>query len=187
MFQDVSKKGDAAAQRKRGIARLLFNMVEVLSPDAKGDVAGSPAYRRFFVVVGVKAGVEAINDQAGVLQGLVFETNAERQRERNQFADEHRKVVDLVLDKKTDVDNHKILLAQKKKEADAHAETLDRRKGDVVLYERQLEATRQETTRHLEQLRQVSDQLFAERIKLREKSEDNQKLEKQIRALETGR
>jgi hypothetical protein len=187
MFQNVSKTSEAAAQRRRGIARLLFNMVEVLAPDAKGDVAGNPAYKRFFVVVGVKAGVEAINDQGGFLQGLVFETNAERQRERNLFADEHRKVLDLALDKKTDVDNHKQLLAQKKKETDAHAETLDRRKGDIQLYERQLEAEREASARHLEQVRKVSDQLFAERIKLRENSEDNQKLEKQIRALEESR
>jgi hypothetical protein len=39
----------------------------------------------------------------------------------------------------------------------------------------------------LEQLRKLSDQLFAERVKLRENSDDNQKLEKQIRALESGR
>jgi hypothetical protein len=187
MFQDVSKTSEAAVQRKRAIARLLFNMVEVLSPDAKGDVTGSPAYKRFFIVVGVQAGVEAMNDQAGVLQGLVFETNTERQRERNLFAEEHRKVVDLVLDKKTDVDRHKLLLDQKKKEADAHAETLDRRKADIRFYEQQLEEARTEATRHLDQLRKVSDQLFVERIKLRENSEDNQKLEKQIRTLEEGR
>jgi hypothetical protein len=162
-------------------------MVEVLSPDAKGDIAGSPAYKRFFIVVGVQSGEEAINEQAGVLQGLAFETNVERQRERNLFAEEHRKVVDLVLEKKTDVDRHKLLLAQKKKEADAHAETLDRRKADVQFYERQLEEARTKATRHLEQMRKVSDELFVERIKLRENSEDNQKLEKQIRNLEEGR
>lgn len=193
MFRNVSSSGEAGkaeAQRKRAIARLLFNMVEVLAPpggDAKPDLVNNPAYKRFFLVVGVKAALEAVNEQAGILQGLVFETDVERLRERYLFAEEHRKEVDLVLDKKSEVDEHQTLLALKKKEAEAHAEKLTERRRDVQLYEQQLAATRSETIQHLEQLRQVSDQLFAERVKLRENSEDNQKLEKQIRALEEGR
>jgi hypothetical protein len=190
MFDNVSNSSDAVAQRKRAIARLLFNMVEVLSPpggNVQLDLVNNPAYKRFFIVVGVKAALEAVNEQGNILQGLVFETGVERLRERYLFAGEHRKVVNLVLEKKAEVDEHKALLALKKKEAETHAEKVDQRKRDVQLYEQQLAATREETTQHLEQLRKVSDQLFAERVKLRENSEDNQKLEKQIRSLEEGR
>jgi hypothetical protein len=191
MFRNALSGGEkvqpwAPSQQKRNIARLLFNMVEVTGPGAKPDL-NDPAYRRFFIVVGVKAAVEAITEQASILQALTFETQAERQRERNLFAGEHRKAVDLVLEKKAEVDQQRLLLALKKREKEAHETALARRRLDVKAYEEQLAAERQKTVHNLEQLRKLSEQLFAERVKLRDSSEDNQKLEKQIRALETGR
>lgn len=192
MFRDASKSGQdvqagaPARQQKRSIARLLFNMVEVANPNVNPDL-GDPAYRRVFVVVGVKAAVEAVNDQAGILQALTFETQAERLRERNLFAVEHRKAVDMVLEKKADVDQHNLLLTVKKKEKDTHETALRRRRDDVQKYEEQLAAERRKTTQNLEQLRKLSDQLFGERVKLRDTGDDNQQLEKQIRALEAGR
>lgn len=190
MFRTATSTSDAIATRKRAIARLLFNMIEVLPPpggNAALDLVSNPAYKRFFIVVGVKAALEAVNDQANILQSLVFETGAERQRERYLFAEEHRKLVDLVLEKKTEIDEHKALLAQKKKEAENHATQLRSRRQDVKVYEEQLATERRNTIKHLQQLRQVSDQLFTERVKLRENSDDNQRLEKQIRSLEEGR
>lgn len=194
MFQNALTGGEgvqrgAISQQKRTIARLLFNMVEVLSPGgaaAQGDL-NDPAYKRFFIVVGVKSAEEAINDQASILQELTFETRAERLRERNLFAVEHRKTVDLVLEKKADTDQHTQLLALKKKETVAHATTLEQRRQDVKGYEDQLAAERRKTAQNLDQLQKLSDRLLAERVKLRENSEDNQKLEKQIRSLETRR
>ncbi len=177
-------------QQKRTIARLLFNMVEILSPPADRNAQPSlddPAYKRFFIVVGVKAAVEAINDQAMVLQSLTFETRAERQRERNIFAVEHRKAVSLVLDKKASVDQHTILLGIKKKEKEAHDVALEGRRRNVKEYEEQLAAERRKTAHNLELLHKLSAQLMDERVKLRETGDDNKKLEKQIRALETGR
>jgi hypothetical protein len=191
MFRDAWSGGEGAqpggaAQQKRTIARLLFNMVEVTGSGAQPDLS-DPAYKRFFIVVGVKAAVEAVNDQAAILQALAFETQAERLRERNLFALEHRKAVDLVLEKKAEVDQHAYLLALKKKEREAHATALARRRQDVQVYEEQLAEERRKTMQNLQQLRSLSDRLFAERVQLREKSDDNQKLEKQIRALEAGR
>lgn len=191
MFKNAWTGGEgnqegAPAQQKRTIARLLFNMVEVSGGNVNLDL-NDPAYRRFFIVVGVKAATEAINDQANILQALTFETQAERQRERNLFAVEHRKTVDLVLEKKAAVDQHALLLSVKKKEKETHESALANRRQDVQRYEEQLSAERKRTTQNLEQLRKLSDYLFDERVKLRETSEDNQKLEKQIRALEAGR
>ncbi|HTU93426.1 MAG TPA: hypothetical protein VMF69_25325 [Gemmataceae bacterium] len=194
MFRDAVNGGEgvqpgAPSQQRRTIARLLFNMVEILSPPsggAKPDLSDA-GYKRFFIVVGVQAAVEAVNDQAGVLQSLTFEMQAERLRERNLFAVQHRKAVALVLDMKTQVDQHALLLALKKKEREAHVTTLDQRRQDVKKYEEQLAEERRKTAQNLEQLNKLSDQLLGERVKLREKSEDNQKLEKQIRALEPGR
>ncbi|GEM_PF-4899141 len=174
------------AQQKRTIARLLFNMVEVTGSGAQPDLS-DPAYKRFFIVVGIKAAVEAVNEQAGILQALTFETQAERLRERNLFAVEHRKAVDLILEKKAEVDQHTLLLALKKKERNAHETALAGRREDVKKYEDQLAEERRKTTYNFEQLRTLSDRLFVERVQLRENSDDNQKLEKQIRALEAER
>jgi hypothetical protein len=177
-----------AAQQRRTIARLLFNMVEVQAQQgaAKPDL-NDPAYKRFFIVVGVKAAVEAVNDQAGILQNLAFQTQAEGLRERNLFAFEHRKEIDMVLEKKAEVDQHAQLLVLKKKEKETHETALAHRREDVKTYEEQLAKERQDAARNLEQLRKLSDRLHEERVKLRENADDNQKLEKQIRALEAGR
>lgn len=197
MFRDALNGGEgikpgAPSQQKRTIARLLLNMVEVMpnaapGGEAKPDLVNNPAYKRFVFVVGVKAAVEAANDQAGILQDLAFQTGVERLRERSLFAVEHRKVVDLARDKQAKVDEHTSLLALKKKELETHEEALGQRRRDVKVYEEQLATERRQTVRRLEQLRQLSNSLFDERIKLRQNTEDNQKLEKDIRALEEGR
>lgn len=199
MFRDAKNGGEgiqsgAPAQRKRAIARLLFNMVEVLPSaapagggEAKLDLISNPAYKRFFLVVGVQAALEAINDQAGILEDLAFEVGVERLRERGLFALEHGKAVDLVRHEKFAVDQHTALLAVKKQELEAHESALARRSQDVRVYQEQLTAARRETVHHLEQMRKLSNALFDERVKLRNNSEDNQKLEKEIRALEAGR
>jgi hypothetical protein len=182
MFRDALNGGEgikpgAPSQQKRTIARLLLNMVEVLPSaapggEAKPDLVNNPAYKRFVVVVGVKSAVEAANDQAGILQELAFQTGVERLRERSLFAE---------------VDEHTSLLAFKKKELETHEEALTQRRRDVKVYEEQLAAERRQTARRLGQLRQLSNALFDERVKLRQNTEDNQKLEKDIRALEEGR
>jgi hypothetical protein len=202
MFSNAFNGGEGAkpgapSQQKRAIARLLFNMIEVITPaggqSAQGgqakpdDLVTNPAYKRFFIVVGVKAALEAVNDQAGILQALTAETNGERLRQRSLFAMEHRKMVDLVRDKKTEVDQHALLYERKKQEADAHKATLEKRKLDVQRYQEELAAARRETAQHLEQLRKLSDMLFAEQTKLRDNAAANQQLEKDIRALEEGR
>lgn len=189
-----SIKAGAPAQQKRSIARLLFNMVEVQSsggtpaPDAaKPDLVNNPAYKRFIIVVGVKAALEAVNEQSAILQELAFATQTERQRQRSLFAVEHRKMVDLVRDKKGEVDYHNLVLTNKKKERETHLDTLEKRKRDVEFYEKQLATERQKTAEHLIALRKLSNALFQERTHLRDNTLANQQLEKDIRALEEGR
>lgn len=184
----------AKSQQKHTIARLLFCMVEVMTPAQPGqggsekpDLANNPAYKRFFIVVGVKAALEAVNEQAGILRELALETEAQRPGERGLFVLEHRKAVELARDKKAEIEQHKQLLEIKKKEQDAHAETLRKRGQDVKQYQDELAAERRQTARHLEQLRTLSDALFAERLKLRDSTQSLQELEHDIRALEQKR
>jgi len=187
-------KPGAPSQQKRTIARLLLNMVEVLPPaqPAQGaqaalDLVNNPAYKRFIIVVGVKAALDAVNEQASILQNLALEMEVERLRQRSLFAVEHRKAVDLVRDKKTEMDHHTLLRASKKKERETHLATLEGRKRDVAEYEKQLTAARQKTADHLKKVRELSAALFKERTDLRERTTENQQLEKKIRALEEGR
>jgi hypothetical protein len=198
MFRDVQNAGGeenrsnaaANAQRRGVIARLLFNMVEPLAEGgaaANLDLMGNPAYKRFIMVVGVEAAVDAVNDQANILQGIATELALQRQKERDLFAVEHRKELELVLDKKDEIDQHRALLAMKKKELASHEEALKKRRLDIDFYREQLKSARDETDLHLRQLRQMSDALHQERLKLRDNTADNQKLEKEIRTLEQGR
>ena len=154
---------------------------------AKPDLVNNPAYKRFIFVVGVKAALEAVNEQANILQDLAFAAETEGMRQRSLFAVEHRKMVDLVRDKYTEVEHHKLLYARKKKERDIHEGLLEKRKKDVAFYQQQLTTARNETAEHLKELRKLSDALFKERTELRDNTEANQQLEKDIRALEEGR
>lgn len=199
MFVNAKNGGEgvkpgASSQQRRTIARLLFNMVEVTAPaqPAQGapaalDMGTNPAYKRFFIVVGVEAALEAINEQAAILRDLAFETETDRPRERALFAAEHRKEVDLVREKKVEVDRHQALYEVKQKELATHAEALRKRRLDVKQYRDDLAARRRESARHLDQLRKLSDALFAERVKLRDNTQSIQNLEHDIRALEQKR
>jgi hypothetical protein len=197
MFRDAMPSGETAAakqgsnlQRRRVIARLLFNMVEpLLEGDAAKnlDLMGNPAYKRFIMVVGVEAAVEAVNDQAAILQEIANEIDLQRDRERGLFSVEHRKELDVVLEKKDEVEKNNILLTVKEKQLATHEETLKKRRLDIQFYQNQLMTARQQTAQHLKELRTMSEALHQERIKLRDKTENNQKLEKEIRTLETGK
>jgi hypothetical protein len=198
MFRDAlegtatadAAKTDASPQKRRIIASLLFNMVDVLPDEAAAGAAkpanlwDDPKYKRFLNVVGVRAAAGAIDDEAALLKEISDEVEATRLRERGVFAIEHRKAVDLVLEKSSVLEAHNLEYARKQKELADHEETLKARREDVKFYEDQLKTARQQTATHLKELRQMSDQLFQERVKLRDATQRNQELEKDIRALE---
>ncbi len=190
--QSPEKIGGPPSQRKRAIARLLFNLVDALPSESPGgaapklDLMENPGYKRFILVVGVREAVHAVNDAAGVLDEVADETQVERKRLRGIFAGEHGKVVQVIQDKTVAVEMHDLLLKLKQKELGEHEEALKKRRLDVDNYQKQLEAARQETAGHLKELRLMSENLFRERVKLRDATLDNQKLEKTIRRLEEG-
>src|SRR5262249_52647036 len=143
-----------------------------------------PKYKRFLNVVGVRAAAEAVNEEAILLKDIASEVETARLRERGIFATAHDKVVDLVEEKAALLVKHNLLLDLKKKELQVHEENLKKRKLDVEFYEKQLAAARKETAGHLTDLREMSDKLLQARVELRDATEKNQKLEKEIRALE---
>jgi hypothetical protein len=184
-------KSGATRQKRRVIAFLLFNMADVLPDEAPGGAAAKPAnlwedpkYKRFLKVVGVQAAAEAVDAQAALLKDLAAEVDTARLRDRGLFAQEHAKAVSLVQDKVAELDRHTRLYELKQQELLAHEENLKKRALDVKFYQEQLDAARKKTSGDLDVLRKMSDQLLKERVKLRDATEDNQKLEKDIRALE---
>ncbi len=154
---------------------------------AKLDLLENAGYKRFLTVVGVRSAVQAVNDEARLLNEIAAEVRVHRLRERGLFAQEHRKVVAMIQDKAAELVVHTVLLDLKKKELGDHEEDLKKRRLDVKFYQEQLDAARQETAAHLKDVRGMSDALFAEQIKLRNATLTNQELEKQIRVLEQGR
>jgi hypothetical protein len=189
-------KSGAPSPRRRSIARLLLNMVDVLPPTGgapaapaqpKPDLMNNPAYKRFVFVVGVEAAAEAVNEQAGLFEDIALQAEEESLRQRDRFAVSHRDAVALVRAAKVEVDRHKAELNQEKDETKEHLTTLEKRRRDVTIFNEQLAAARRETAGNLEKLRSLSNALFQERVKLQRNKEDNQKLEKEIRALEQGR
>jgi hypothetical protein len=64
---------------------------------------------------------------------------------------------------------------------------LKKRKRDVKQYTEDWDAAKRDTAKDLTELRKLSGTLFQERLKLRDDTEENQKLEKEIRALEKDR
>jgi hypothetical protein len=187
---DASKTG-ASPQKRRDIAFLLFNMVDVLPDEAAGGAAAKPAtlwedpkYKRFLNVVGVRAAAGAVNDEAVLLKEMAGEVEVERLHERGVFAIQHREVVDLVLEKSSQLETHNQELDRKQKEYVAHEQSLKKRKLDVEFYDNKLKTARQQTEKHLKELHQMSDQLFQERVKLRDATQRNQEMEKDIRTLE---
>lgn len=185
-------KSDSPAQQRRIIAHLLFCLTDVLPDEAAGaapklDLMENPQYRRFVTVVGVREAVRAVNDEAALLKQMAVEVSQLGKRDLLTFAAQHHKVVEMIQDKARQVEHHGLALARKQKELETHAADLNRRRLDVEYYNKQLDEARRSTAGHLKELRAMSDALFQERVKLRDATEKNQQLEKDIRKLEVGR
>lgn len=185
-------KSDSPAQQRRIIAHLLFCLTDVLPDEAAGaapklDLMENPQYRRFITIVGVREAVRAVNEEAALLKEMTVEVSQLGKRDLLSFAAQHHKVIDMIQDKAQQVERHGLALARKQKELETHAADLNRRRLDVKYYEEQLAEARKDTASHLKELRSMSDALFSERVKLRDATEKNQQLEKDIRKLEVGR
>ena len=92
-----------------------------------------------------------------------------------------------MVDKTVQLDMHRLLLERKQKELADHEADLVRRRADVKFYQNQLAEAREETAKHLKELRAMSDVLYQKRVELRDDTIENQKREKKIRQLEYQR
>jgi hypothetical protein len=185
---------NALELRRRRIARLLFNLAGPLE-EAKGaqpgpeDLGANAVYRRFLTVVGLRQGVQAVRDEAdnlaGIAPSLISAIETTRSRDRSLFAGENDKLIDRIKERAAQVQAEAALLVRTQQLVAAHEEQLKKRRRDVKQYEDELAEAQAATMKELKELRKVSANLFDKRIDLREKTEDNQKLEKEIRSLES--
>jgi hypothetical protein len=181
--------------RRQRIALLLFNVYGSLQEWAAGGQATDdnknledvPDYRRLLTVVGLREGARAVQAEATALGALVSAVETARHRERSLFAVHHEKLLGQIRDRATQVEAENAVLARKTQQQRDHEVELKKRKRDVKQYTEDWDAAKRDTAKDLAELRKLSDTLFKERLKLRDDTEENQKLEKEIRALEKDR
>jgi hypothetical protein len=177
-----------AEMRRQNIAFLLFNVYGSLDemkgapPDADKNL--EDVYRRYITVVGLQHAPLAVQKEAANLAALATEVEKARGRERTLFAIQHEKLLAQIFERAAQVEAKNAELLRKQQLQVAHEEELKKRKRDVKQYSEELDASREATAKRLAILREMSDNLFKERVKLRNKTEENQKLEKDIRQME---
>jgi hypothetical protein len=189
LFTEALNSKQTPEVRKRAIARLLFNLTEPLfveggQPAAAGSPLDNPAFQRLFTVVGLRQMIPTIHDQARVVEGIALDLDAERGRERTRFALEHQRLIEQIKEKVAQLEVDAALLKRKQEQVVAHEEELKKRRRDVTQFEEDLATARRDTAEQLKVLRGMSDALLKVRLENREATEQNQKLEKEIRNLE---
>ncbi len=191
LFKQALAPSKSPEMRRQRIAFLLFNVYGSLE-----EVRGAPpdpeknledVYRRYFTVVGLQQGAPAVQEEAADLVALTFEVEKARGRERHLFAAQHEKLLAQIRDRAAQVEALNALLLRKQRQQVAHEEELKKRKRDVKQLVMELETSQKATEERLKVLRQMSASLFQERIKLRNATEKNQELEKEVRQLEVER
>ena len=182
---DPSKTDRVRDYQREAIARLLFNMVEVLDPNAPAQgVTGSPDYTRFVTVVGLNMAAHEINEQAQVLQTIGEQLQGARDRERADFAAAYRARIDELQARAVLLHDANDLLARKTQQLADEDQAVRKQQDKVKNAEAELADARSKTDAEMTKLRKTSDSLHKMRIEGRDLLGENLELEKQIRDLE---
>ncbi len=180
------------SERRRAVARLLFNLVDAVpepaaAPGQPEAFADTPKFRRYLTVVGLREAVGAVATQAENLARIDDELAYERSRDMGRFAKAHMARLAEVQQRAREVADHNADLQRKNAQLLAQQELVKKRQAEVESYRSELDASRKETAARLKELRTMSQALFDERVKLRDATRENQKLEKDLHKLEEGR
>jgi hypothetical protein len=184
-------RGLDPSERRRAVARLLFNLIDAVpeqaAPAQPEAFADTPRFRRYLTVVGLREAVGAVAAQAENLTRIDEELAAERSRDMGRFAKAHMARLAEVQQRAREVADHDADLQRKNAQLTAQEELVKKRQSEVESYRSELEGSRKETDARLKELRAMSQALFDERVKLRDATRENQKLEKDLHKLEEGR
>ncbi len=185
---DPARQQDSDLRRQR-IAHLLFNLYGSLE-EARGAQPGpdnldeNPVYRRFLTVVGLHQATLSVREEAGNLEKLAWEVETARGRDRSLFAAENDILLVWIRERAARVESEAALLVRTKQLVDEHLEQVKKRRRDVEQAMKELREAQAATMKELKDLRQKTADLFGKRLELRNNTDENQKLEKEIRKLE---
>jgi hypothetical protein len=186
-------RGLGLSERRQAIARLLFNLVDAVpegqaaAPNQPESFADTPRLRRLVTVVGLRELAGAVQARATDLARITVELTGERSRDMSRFAKDHMARLDEVRQQAKAVADHNAELLRKQGQLTAQNELVKKRQAEVDSYRSELADSRRETASRLRELRTMSQALFEERVKLRDATRENQKLEKDLHKLEEGR
>jgi len=174
--------------RRLAIARLLFNLYGPLYDPSAPDLLKPELFRRYVAVVGLNVAAEPIYKEAETLLRIAGEVDpTERSRNHSLFEKEHRTALARSFELADQVEENRVRLLAEQEEKRRHEVQLKERQIEVNNVKEELNKSREETALRLAELRGKMDSLFKIRVELRDATQENQKLEKDIRALEAGR
>jgi len=182
----------AATERRRTIARLLFNLTANTLPEpGAGQEAQAPAdataYKRFLTVVGLRTAAAELDDQAQTLTQIASELGVERSREQGRFAEIHQKLLDRVQQRAVEVEEENARLAREQKQRNDQKALVEKRRDEVKQYTEELAEARKGTEARFQELRGMTQALLDLRIRVRDALNKSQEDEQRIRHLEEGR
>jgi hypothetical protein len=178
--------------RRRAVARLLFNLVEVENEAPPKDANDFTAYNRYFAVVGLEAGLRELGAATRTLAALSSAVDGEMRRDAGAFVSAHRALIADIQARadhlQYETDQLSRAVVDHKKQEDLVGKPGDQepgtREGDVTIAKKELAAQRAETAKAFKKLREMSQSLYDIRLKARGADADIQDLEKKIRTLE---
>jgi hypothetical protein len=190
---------DAAAaelirdHRRQAIARFLLAGIEVLDKDALGwlddaqktqSMLELPSYKRLINVVGVKAAVDAVNEQQAALASVYSTVNERIAAEKAKFHSDHSRVIGELKRKADEVDHLATRLADISAQGRAQKTTLDAEKARVDMYVKDLTASRGATSDEMKRLYEISEKLDIVRKAIRDAIRSNDRDLRKITELE---
>jgi hypothetical protein len=198
----TQSKRSAVEMQKDAIARLLLGLALFQAEDAvSGAAAAKPAgadvairladtdaYRnqvkRLMVVCGVRAGLQAISDQAAVQRQLIDYLAGTIQDERGTFAADHAFYVDALRKQAALLLAEIALREESKRKLTVQQEQVKKRQREVKEHQDELKELEARTADSMTQLRKISEDLLNQRTEARDLIRKTLESEKTLRELE---
>jgi hypothetical protein len=181
--RSIADPGD----KRRALAEVLFSLVEpvALADGQQGErMADLPAYKRFVVVVGLKAAVQAVDSVAAAQARMTEEADETLSSNRATFTAEHNRMVGFIRDLE---DQHRRALAAleaQRNQTAAQEQLVKERERQVNDLKARFDAARKATKDELAKQAKVQEAVLAAQRNLRDANRKNQELLKTIESLE---
>ena len=194
--------------QRAAVARLLFGVSpflaqeEILADPEKGKLLTGPSdratyqaalletepyrlhIRRTYVVCGLKASLEAISERAAVLRSLSGYVQQSFGQERLQFLFDHAAIIEQLREQAAIVREEQSQIAGNQKKLSDYEQIVRLRQKELDDLSADLAKSREETTKEIAKLRDLSENVLGLRLRVRDAIRDNEFGERRIRELE---